>query len=238
VVQCPSAPCYSGVAPCCMQFHRTSAPHRATTSTFRTCHAGCGRPSVASSPPRNTPTRVSNDEPDTQPLYLSIPLACDWNITETRPTDAALNTELIANSSPVRRQLLGAMGDLTPPSSSLYWFPQSDEQLPLKAWAEQHSSGSGTDISRFSLACVFHSFLERFFADVARRRSSFLTDRWHCWSRPRVLSCPCRAAVAPSGGADRGGETLLGRELSAAEAHERGPRCGFADVAKLIFPSY
>lgn len=43
--------------------------------------------------------------------------------------------------------MLGAMGDLTPPSSSLYWFPQNEEQLPLKAWAEQHSGGSDSSFN-------------------------------------------------------------------------------------------
>ena len=28
------------------------------------------------------------------------------------------------------------MGDLTPTSSSFYWFPQSEEQVPLKHWYE------------------------------------------------------------------------------------------------------
>ena len=28
------------------------------------------------------------------------------------------------------------MGDLTPVSSSFYWFPQSEEQVPLKCWYE------------------------------------------------------------------------------------------------------
>lgn len=31
---------------------------------------------------------------------------------------------------------LGAMGDLTPTSSSFYWFPQSEQQVPLKQWYE------------------------------------------------------------------------------------------------------
>ena len=31
------------------------------------------------------------------------------------------------------------MGDLTPNSSSFYWFPQSEEQVPLKHWYEERT---------------------------------------------------------------------------------------------------
>ena len=52
--------------------------------------------------------------------------------------------ELIARSSPIRRQLLGAMGDGSNPMgtdpggnpSSQYWFSNSEDSVPLKAWAE------------------------------------------------------------------------------------------------------
>ncbi len=51
---------------------------------------------------------------------------------------------LLARSSPIRRQLLGAMGDLSHPlgkdpvssPSSQYWFSDDWENVPLKAWAE------------------------------------------------------------------------------------------------------
>ena len=54
---------------------------------------------------------------------------------------------LIARSSPIRRQLLGAMGDLSDPlgkdpagsPSSQYWFTDNWNNLPLKAWAEKRS---------------------------------------------------------------------------------------------------
>ena len=36
------------------------------------------------------------------------------------------------------------MGDLTPPSSSFYWFPQSEEQVPLKQWYEVQTLPSGS----------------------------------------------------------------------------------------------
>eukprot|EP01051_Picozoa_sp_SAG22_P006311 SAG22_NODE_407_length_10957_cov_5.081691_4_plen_453_part_00 len=50
--------------------------------------------------------------------------------------DPAGNAGLLERCSPIQRQLLGAMGDLTPPASSLYWFPQSEAQVPLKRWYE------------------------------------------------------------------------------------------------------
>lgn len=42
------------------------------------------------------------------------------------------------------------MGDMTPISSSLYWFPQSEEQVPLKRWYEGRTlsladAGMGND---------------------------------------------------------------------------------------------
>ena len=58
------------------------------------------------------------------------------NFSTTDHPDPARNTALLASSSPVRRQLLGAMGDLSPPIGSHFWFPRDKEQLPLKAWAE------------------------------------------------------------------------------------------------------
>jgi hypothetical protein len=57
------------------------------------------------------------------------------------PTDDAA---LMATSSPVRRQLLGAMGDLSAPREAHYWFPSSDEQVPLKAWAEEQLQKAGS----------------------------------------------------------------------------------------------
>ena len=65
-----------------------------------------------------------------------------------RPTDYMQQSpELIARSSPIRRQLLGALAtddnplgddeDLHP--SSQYWIPQNWENVPLRAWAEQQA---------------------------------------------------------------------------------------------------
>jgi hypothetical protein len=53
--------------------------------------------------------------------------------------DPALNKALLERCSPVQRQLLGAMGDLTPTSSSLYWFPEREAQVPLKQWYEERA---------------------------------------------------------------------------------------------------
>jgi len=55
--------------------------------------------------------------------------------TSTNP-DPAYDKELLKKSSPVRRQLLGAMGDLSPLDTSQYWFPHHAEQLPLKQWVK------------------------------------------------------------------------------------------------------
>ena len=55
--------------------------------------------------------------------------------------------EVIARSAPIRRQLLGAMGDgsdrlgkdpIGNPSSQ-YWFTDEWDSVPLKAWAEEHA---------------------------------------------------------------------------------------------------
>ena len=60
---------------------------------------------------------------------------------------------LIARSSPVRRQLLGAMGNLGHPlgsdpvnnPSSQYWFSDDWDTVPLKAWAEARAGGPPYD---------------------------------------------------------------------------------------------
>ena len=71
------------------------------------------------------------------------------------------DAELIARSSPVRRQLLGAMGDLSNllgkdpvnSPSSQYWFTDDWDSVPLKAWAEERAGsdpcqwGSGSGFS-------------------------------------------------------------------------------------------
>ena len=69
--------------------------------------------------------------------------------------------ELIARSSPVRRQLLGAMGNLGNPlgidpknnPNSQYWFTDEWDNVPLKAWAEEQAGpgpydwGTGLGVS-------------------------------------------------------------------------------------------
>ena len=55
--------------------------------------------------------------------------------------------DLVARSSPVRRQLLGEMGDLSNPlgsnpkfgPNSQYWFTDDWNSVPLKAWAEEQT---------------------------------------------------------------------------------------------------
>ncbi len=57
------------------------------------------------------------------------------------------NAALIARSSPIRRQLLGAIGDGGHPMgkdpihapSSQYWFTDDWDSVPLKAWAEEQA---------------------------------------------------------------------------------------------------
>ena len=61
--------------------------------------------------------------------------------------------ELIARSSPIRRRLLGAMGDLSDPlgkdpqgsPSSQYWFTDDWDNVPLKAWAEERLGSEEAD---------------------------------------------------------------------------------------------
>ncbi|MAE59953.1 MAG: hypothetical protein CMJ49_01200 [Planctomycetaceae bacterium] len=61
--------------------------------------------------------------------------------------------DLIARSSPVRRQLLGAMGNLMNPlgkdvannPNSQYWFTDDWDNVPLKAWAEQRAAPGPPD---------------------------------------------------------------------------------------------
>ena len=63
------------------------------------------------------------------------------------------DAELIARSSPVRRQLLGAMGNLSHPlgsdpvnnPNSQYWFTDDWDTVPLKAWAEARAGGPPYD---------------------------------------------------------------------------------------------
>ena len=60
------------------------------------------------------------------------------------------DSELVARSSPIRRQLLGALnGDGDPlggdpfwEPSSRYWLIKNWEDVPLKAWAEERA-GNG-----------------------------------------------------------------------------------------------
>ena len=71
-----------------------------------------------------------------------------YNYRWMRPTDyVEQDPELIARSSPIRRQLLGAMatgGDPLAGSrdpvwepASQFWIPRNWEDVPLKAWAEE-----------------------------------------------------------------------------------------------------
>lgn len=70
-----------------------------------------------------------------------------------RPADyIQQDPDLIANSSPIRRQLLGALSTGKNPlgddpefhPSSQYWIPRDWDDVPLKAWAEERSGGSPT----------------------------------------------------------------------------------------------
>ena len=67
-----------------------------------------------------------------------------------RPTDyERQDSELLARSSPIRRQLLGGMAtgvdamagsrDSEWEPSSQYWIPKNWDDVPLKAWAEERA---------------------------------------------------------------------------------------------------
>jgi hypothetical protein len=67
-----------------------------------------------------------------------------------RPTDyVEQDPELIARSSPIRRQLLGALATGSNPlgrnpdtePSSQYWLTRNWDDVPLKAWAEARLEG-------------------------------------------------------------------------------------------------
>ena len=59
------------------------------------------------------------------------------NFSTAEHPDPARNASLLARCSPVRRQLLGAMGDRPdPPEASHFWFPRDAAQVPLRRWAE------------------------------------------------------------------------------------------------------
>ena len=67
--------------------------------------------------------------------------------------------ELVARSSPIRRQLLGAMGDASHPlgpnpvESPNHWFVSSWDQVPLRKWAEERAqAGVAFDFGLLSLA--------------------------------------------------------------------------------------
>lgn len=70
-----------------------------------------------------------------------------------RPTDYVhQDPELIARSSPIRRQLLGALGPEGDPlgndpywePSSRYWLIKNWEDVPLKQWAEERAGAAQT----------------------------------------------------------------------------------------------
>jgi ectoine hydroxylase len=74
-----------------------------------------------------------------------------------RPTDyVQQDPELVARSSPVRRQLLGALDPVGDPlgddpnwePSSRYWLIKHWEDVPLKAWAEEQSVVEHASIDR------------------------------------------------------------------------------------------
>ena len=69
-----------------------------------------------------------------------------------RPTDyIQQDPELIERSSPVRRQLLGALASGGDPlgtesefhPSSQYWLTKNQDDVPLRAWAEEQKSIAG-----------------------------------------------------------------------------------------------
>ena len=72
-----------------------------------------------------------------------------------RPTDyAQQDPDLVARSSPIRRQLLGALAtddhplgeDRTFRPSSEYWIPRNWDNVPLKAWAEKRGARAGAAV--------------------------------------------------------------------------------------------
>ena len=88
--------------------------------------------------PRCTPQR---------PLVRSLKLVIDQlsraGMRQTNVMDMYVaDPELLDRSSPIRRQLLGAMGDNSPPmpspGASKHWAADWD-QIPLREWAERHA---------------------------------------------------------------------------------------------------
>ena len=65
------------------------------------------------------------------------------NFSTAGHPDPARNGPLLARSSPVRRQLLGAMGDGSALEASQFWFPRDAAQLPLKQWAQERLPAGG-----------------------------------------------------------------------------------------------
>jgi hypothetical protein len=81
------------------------------------------------------------------------------SITEAGELEGSRWTEILRASEPVRRQLLGANGDLTHPlaesGASQHWFPSSWERVPLKAWAEEAARSAGGEKGPLAQEGVF-----------------------------------------------------------------------------------
>ena len=76
--------------------------------------------------------------------------------TNTRKKEKLVeqDPELVARSAPIRRQLLGAMGDGSDRlgkdpgenPSSQHWFSDDWDSVPLKAWAEEQAVGAESEV--------------------------------------------------------------------------------------------
>ncbi len=93
------------------------------------------------------PTTLHSVTPNLSESYRKV-LYISYTPRWVRPSGfIEQDPELIERSSPIRRQLLGAMGDGTDmlgkdPAgnpSSQYWFTDHWENVPLKAWAEERA---------------------------------------------------------------------------------------------------
>ena len=64
------------------------------------------------------------------------------------------DSKILSASTPIRRQLMGAMGDLSDPlgknpihsPSSQYWFSDNWDNVPLKAWTESKDFNKNNDL--------------------------------------------------------------------------------------------
>ena len=121
--------------------------------------------------------------------------------TEAHPAPAK-NEPLLQRSSPIRRQLLGAMGALSRADNKMYLFPATADQVPLKAWAEAQTHD----------ALAGH--LSRLFSEQRTQASRRGGDARAEGGKPPSVE-PAAAACPPTpGGALQSGVLIFGGWLA------------------------